>query len=109
MTGDRRFVEGAADGPLPRTGAEELAAGSGPSAGKRGDAMIDLVRSEKAVAAPGAMVERGCEGGALALGERGKRSALGQVLTEQAIGVLVGSAFPRVVGSSEVESGAKTA
>ena len=109
MTGDRHFVEGAADGALPRTGAEELAAGSGPSAGKRGNAMIDLVRSEEAMTTPGAMVERGGEGGALALGEGGQRSALGQVLAEQAIGVFVGAALPRVMGSSEVEGGVELA
>jgi hypothetical protein len=53
---DRRLLVGAADGPLPRTGAEELATGSGPAAVDHGDAVIHFVGCEEAVAAPRALV-----------------------------------------------------
>src|SRR5687768_13259480 len=58
MTESRGPFLGAGDGPLPRTGAEELAAGSGPSAVERG-AMIDLVWREEAVATSRAVIELG--------------------------------------------------
>ena len=105
--GSRHIAFRAADGPLPRTGAEELAAGSGPSAGDIGDAVIDFGRSAEAEAAPGSVVELGGDGGALTLRERGEVGAFGQVLPEKPIGVLVGAAFPGVVRSGEVEFGAQ--
>lgn len=101
----RRFSVRVADGPLPRTGAQKLAAGSGPSAGKTGDLMVDFVRSEEAEAATGAVVEFGRDGGALTLGEGGEVSAFGEVLSEKSVGVFVGTAFPGVVRSGEVEFG----
>ena len=67
----------AADGPLPRTGAEELAAGSGPSAVERGETVIDFMGREEAVAASRTVIELGGEGGAFALGERGEVGAFG--------------------------------
>ena len=98
----------AADGPLPRTGAEQLAAGSGPFAVERGETVINFVGCEEAVAAPRAMVEFVGEGGAFALGERRQVGALGQVLAEEAIGVLIGPALPRMMGQGEVDGGAQT-
>jgi hypothetical protein len=105
--GIRRRSYGAAEGPLPRTGAEELAAGSGPSAGCVGDAVIDFIGRAKAEAKSGAMVELEGEGGALALGERGERGALGQILPEQPVGVFISPAFPSVVRRGEVDRGAQ--
>ena len=89
---------GAGDGPLPRTGAEELAAGSGPAPVEAGDAMIDFVRSQKSMTPPGAVVEFGREGMALRLAEGGQIGAFGQVLAQQAVGVLVGAALPGMMG-----------
>ena len=43
------------------------------------------------------------DGIALCLGERGQGGALRQVLANQAVGVLVGTALPGVVGRGEVE------
>lgn len=71
MTGGRRWELGVAGGPLPRTGAEELAAGSGPAAVRVGDAIVDLVWRSEAEASAWASVQFGCEGRALALGQRG--------------------------------------
>ena len=105
--GSRHIAFGAADGPLPRTGAEELAAGSGPSAGCVGETVIDFGRSAEAEPAPGSVVELGGDGGALALSECGKVGTFGQVLPEKSIGVLVGAAFPGVMRSGEVEFGAE--
>ena len=101
----RHIAFGVAAGPLPRTGAEELAAGSGPSAGYVGEAGVDFGRSAEAEAEPGAVVEFGSEGGALALSERGEVSAFGQVLSKEPIGILIGAAFPSVMGKGEVDFG----
>ena len=105
--GSRHIAFGAADGPLSRTGAEELAAGSGPSAGYVGETVIDFGRSAKAEPAPGSVVELGSDGGALALSKRGEVGSFGQILPEKSIGVLVGAAFPGVMRSGEVEFGAE--
>lgn len=105
--GSRHIAFGTADGPLPRTGAEELAAGSGPSAGCVGDAVVDFGRSAEAEAAPRTVVELGGDGGALALSERGEVDAFGEVLSKEPIGVFIGAAFPGVVGSGEVDFGAE--
>ena len=45
MTESRGPFLGAADGPLPRTGAEELAAGSDPRPVRNGEAVIVFVGS----------------------------------------------------------------
>ena len=101
----RQITLGVAAGPLPRTGAEELAAGSGPAAGSVGDAVIDFGRSAEAEAASRSVVELGGEGGALALSERSEVGALAKVLPKEPIGVFIGTAFPGVVGSGEVDFG----
>ena len=104
--GRRPFLR-AADGPLPRTGAEELAAGSGPSAVEPG-AMIDFVGSKESVTTPRAVIELGGKNVALPLGERGQTGAFGQVLAQQAVGVLVRAALPGMVGQGEVDGRAQT-
>jgi hypothetical protein len=101
----RHIAFGAADGPLPRTGAEELAAGSGPAAGCVGDAVVDFGRSAEAEAAPRTVVELGGDGGALALSERAEVGAFAEVLAQEPIGVFIGAAFPGVMGSGEVDYG----
>ena len=105
--GSRRIAFGRAAGPLPRTGAEELAAGSGPAAGYVGDAVVDFGRSAEAEAAPRTVVELGGKRGAGALGERGEVEAFGEILSQKPIGVFIGTAFPGVVGSGEVNFGAE--
>ena len=85
-------------GPLPRTGAEELAAGSGPSAGYVGDTVVDFGGSAEAEAEPGTVVELGGDGGALALSERGEVGAFGEVLPNESIGVFM---VPRSQGGGE--------
>ena len=101
----RHIAFGAADGPLPRTGAEELAAGSGPSAGCVGETMVDFRGSAKAEAAPGTIVELGGDSGALTLSECSEVGALGQVLPQEPVGVFIGAAFPGVVRRGEVDGG----
>src|SRR5471032_2808054 len=107
MAEGRRPFLGVADGPLPRTGAEELAAGSGPAAVEPGDAVIDFVGSEETMTTSRAVIELGGKSAALTLGERGQTGAFGQVLAKQAVGVLVGAAFPGVMGRGEVDGGAQ--
>ena len=68
---------GLADRSLPRTGAEELAAGSDLSAGARGGGVVDFVRSAKAESFAWAMIESGSDLVAVGLGEVGERGALG--------------------------------
>jgi len=65
--------------------------------------VIDFVRSEEAEAFPGTVVEVVGDLSAKGAGEMAKRSALREVLADESVGVLVGAAFPRVMGSSEVE------
>ena len=103
--GSRHIAFGTADGPLPRTGAEKLAAGSGPSARYVGDTVVDFGRRAEAEATARTGVELGSEGGALALSERGEIGALGEVLAKKAIGVFIGAAFPGVMRSGEVDRG----
>ena len=67
------------------------------------------MRRAEAEAQPGAVVEGGRDRGALALGERGQVRALGQILPQQPVGVLVGAAFPGVVRGGEVDRGAQPA
>jgi len=98
-----------AAGSLPRTGAEELAAGSDLAAGRKDGAVIDLMRGAKAEAKARAMIERGGDGVAAGLGEAGERGALGEVLADEAVGVLVGAAFPGMMRGGEVDFGAESA
>jgi hypothetical protein len=107
--GSRPIAFGLAAGPLPRTGAEELAAGSGPAAGCVGDTIVDFGRSAEAEAASRAVVELGGECGALALSEVGEVGAFAEVLSEEPVGVFVGAAFPGVMRSGEVDGGAEAA
>jgi len=51
----RHGALGVAGGLLPRTGAEELAAGSSPAAAKT-DAVVDFVRGKEVEAATGTIV-----------------------------------------------------
>ena len=103
----RPVAFGTAEGPLSRTGAEELAAGSGPSAGCVGEAVVDLGRSAEAEAAPRAVVELTGKRSALALSERGQIDTFREILPEEPIGVFIGAAFPGVMGSGEVDGGAE--
>ena len=107
MTEGRGPFLGAGDGPRPRTGAEELAAGSGPSAVGDGKAVVDFVGGEKAVAASRAVIELGGESVALPLGEQGQIGAFGEVLAQETVGVFVGPSLPGVVGQGEVDGGAQ--
>ena len=75
--GSRHIAFGVAGGPLPRTGAEELAAGSGPAAGCVGDAVVDFGRGAEAEAAAGPVIEFVGESGAFALGESGEVGSFG--------------------------------
>ena len=49
----------------------------------------------------GAIVEAGGDGVEIVLAEGGKGHALGEILTQQAVGVLVGTALPRCVRVGE--------
>ena len=67
--------------------------------------MIDFVRGAEAEALAGAMVEVVSDARAEALSEVTERSTLGEVLSDEAVGVLVGAAFPGVMGSGEEDGG----
>jgi hypothetical protein len=69
---------------LPRTGAEEHAAGSDLLAARKDEAVIDFVRRAAAEAAAGAMIELGSGVVALALGENAEMNSVGQILAEKA-------------------------
>src|SRR5262245_37306746 len=92
---------------LPRTGAEELAAGSDLAAGETGGLIVDFVRGAKAEAAARAVVEAGGDMVAVRLGELTEEGSFGQVLADEAVGVLAGAALPGVVRSGEVDGGAQ--
>lgn len=92
-----------ADRSLPRTGAEELAAGSDLSAGRKDGAVVELVGSEEAEAAPRTVVEQGGNVVAVARSEMSEVGPFGEILAEEAVGVLAGAAFPGVMGQGEVE------
>ena len=98
---------GLADRSLPRTGAEELAAGSDLSAGRKDGLVVDIVRSEESMAFAGAVVELGGDNLALALGEVGQAGAFWEVLADEPVGVLVGTALPSMMRSGEVYLGPK--
>ena len=70
-----------ADRSLPRTGAEELAAGSDLSAGAEDGGVVDFVRSVKAKPFAWAMIERGSDLVAAGLGEIGERGLILDALT----------------------------
>ena len=70
--------------------------------------MVDFVRSAEAMAFARAMVEVGSDARAEALGEVTERSTLGEVLSDEAVGVLVGAAFPGVMGSGEEDGGVES-
>src|SRR5258708_28356091 len=96
-----------ADRSLPRTGAEELAAGSDRSAGRKDGAEVDFVRGEEAEAAARAVVEVGGDLVAEGLGQMAEGGPLGEILADQAVGIFVGAALPGVVRSGEVDGGAE--
>src|SRR4051794_5125797 len=50
-----------------------------------------------------ALIETLFDGIAAGLGERGEGRAFGEVLPYQAVGVLIGAPFPRMIGRREVE------
>src|SRR5829696_2890264 len=93
---------------LPRTGAEELAAGSALLAGAE-SGEVDLERSAKAESAAGAVVEESGDLVALLLGESGEVGAFGEILAEETVGVFVGAALPGVVRGGEVEASVQAA
>lgn len=97
-----------ADRALPRTGAEELAAGSALSAGAEGS-VVDLEGSAEAKAAARAVVEVSGDVSALLLSKVSEVGAFGEILAEETIGILVGAAFPSVVRVGEVELGVQLA
>jgi len=63
----------------------------------------DLEGTCKAQALAGPAIQGVNDGAQLLGGDLGQIGALGQVLTQQAVGVLVGSPFPRVIGMGEVD------
>ena len=65
--------------------------------------MIGFVRSEEAEAFTGAVIEMMSDLSAETWGKMSETSALGEVLTDESVGVLVGAAFPGVMGSGEEE------
>jgi hypothetical protein len=69
--------------------------------------VVYLVGSAEAEAAARPMVEFGGDVVALALGEIAHGSSFGQVLAEEPVGILVGSALPGVVWGGEVDGGAE--
>jgi hypothetical protein len=90
---------------LPRTGAEELAAGSDLSAGWKDGGVIDFVGSTKAEAFAGPVIEGVSDLMAASLSKIGEGSPLGQVLPDEAVGVFVGAPFPGVMRRGEVDRG----
>lgn len=70
--------------------------------------MIDFVRGAEAEAFARAMVEVVSDARAEALGEVTERRTLGQVLSDEAVGVLVGAAFPGVMGRGEEDGGVES-
>lgn len=70
--------------------------------------MVDFVRSAEAVAFARAMVEVVSDARAETLSEVTERRTLGQVLSDEAIGVLVGAAFPGVMWSGEEDGGVES-
>ena len=63
----------------------------------------DLFGCQEAQAFSWAGVQRGGDLGEVALGQSGQVHALGQILPQQAVGVLVGRALPGAVGVGEVD------
>lgn len=61
------------------------------------------MRGAEAEAAASALVEGGGDLVAARLSEVGERDAFGRVLADEAVGVLVGAAFPSVVRRGEVD------
>ena len=68
---------------------------------------VGFVRSEEAEAFAGAIIEALLYNEAVALGDVCERRTFGYILSDEAIGVFVGAAFPSVVRGSEVEGGAE--
>src|SRR6266511_1606666 len=65
---------------------------------------IAFLRGSKAEPLPRPAVQFRSDPIAIVLGEVGHALALGEILAEQAIGVFVGAAFPRMVRRGEVET-----
>ena len=92
-----------ADRSLPRTGAEELAAGSDLAAGATDGAGVDFVRSAESEAFARPVVEGRSDAVAASFGEIGERGAFGQILADKTVRIFVGASFPGVMGSGEVD------
>src|SRR3990172_5262104 len=67
--------------------------------------MEDLVRCQVAEALARTMVESVFDHAELRSGQGGQVPRLGEVLTHQAVGVLVGAALPRAIRIGEIEPG----
>src|ERR1051325_4106911 len=91
-----------ADRSRPRTGAEELAAGSDLAAGRKDAAGVDFVGREEAETKAGPMIEMSRDALASTLGEVPQFGTFRQILPQQSVGVFVGAALPGVVWSGEV-------
>ena len=68
--------------------------------------VIAFLGGSEAQAFSGSLIELLCDGVALVLREVCHALSFGDVLSYQAVGVFVGSAFPGVIRSGEVEAGA---
>ena len=64
--------------------------------------MVYLLRRSEAMALSWPAVESMGERLAIGLGNPGHRDSFGDVLTDEAVKVLVGASFPGVIGGSEV-------
>lgn len=90
---------------LPQVGgfARGVETGTADSTGHRNTLVEDIGRSSVVEGSSGAGVELQGDGVELVLGEGGQVGALGEVLSQQAVGVLVRAALPGAVRVAEVD------